>query len=292
VLEVVNSNQLNLAIEAFEIVQQRHQHVDKQWQMRLERAKYEAQLAQRRYEQVDPNNRLVASTLEQRWNDALIEVQDVEEQIANLNEKNVGLDDQQREEILALAKNLPKLWASEKTSSKNKKRFLELLVKDITVTRPQSGIALLQVRWQGGVNEELTVDLPRINSDRWRHDEALVERVRKLALTLSDAEIAQRFNAEGLRSNKGNVFTRSSVSWIRCKHGIPPADKKLEGELTVHEVARQFAVRTSVVYYWIERKIVPARRLNDGSPYWIAINDEKRAELERRVRASKHRKNQ
>jgi hypothetical protein len=209
-----------------------------------------------------------------------------------LNQKNVGLDDQQRKEILALAKNLPKLWASERTSSKNKKRFLELLVKDITVTKPHSGIALLQIRWQGGINEELTVDLPRRSSDRWRHDEALVERVRKLALTLSDAEIAQRFNDEGLRSNKGNVFTRSSVSWIRCKHGIPPADKKLEGELTVHEVARQFAVRPSVVYYWIERKIVPARRLNDGSPYWIAINEEKRAELDRRARESKHLKNQ
>ena len=292
VLEVVNSDQLNLAIEAFEIVQQRHQQVDKQWQMRLERAQYEAQLAQRRYEQVDPNNRLVASTLEQRWNDALIEVQDVEEQIAQICQKRFGLDTQQREEILALAKDLPKLWGSEKTSPKNKKRFLELLVKDITIPRPQNGIALLQVRWQGGVNEELTVKLPRKNADRWRHDDSLIERVRELARTLSDAEIAQRFNDEGIRSNKGNAFTRSSVSWIRCKHGIPPADKKLVGELTVHEVARQFAVRPSVVYYWIEREIVSARRLNDGSPYWIAINDEKRAELERWVRESKHLKRQ
>lgn len=288
VLEVVNSNELNLAIEAFEIVKQRHQQVDKQWQMRLERAQYEAQLAQRRYEQVDPNNRLVASSLEQRWNDALIEVQDVHEQISQLNQNKIGLDDQQRAEILALSKDLPKLWASEKTSAKNKKRFLQLLVKDITVTKRESGIAVLQVRWQGGVNEELTITLPRKNADRWRHDESLIERVRELARTLSDAEIAQRFNDEGLRSNKGNLFTRSSVSWIRCTHDIPPADKKLEGELTVREVARQFAVRPSVVYYWIERKIVSARRLNGGSPFWIAINEEKRVELERRVRESKH----
>ena len=163
-----------------------------------------------------------------------------------------------------------------------------MLVKDITVSKPESGIAVLQVRWQGGVNEELTITLPRKNADRWRHDASLIERVRGLARTLSDAEIAQQLNDEGLRSNKGNLFTRSSVCWIRCTHQIPPADKKLEGELTVHEVARQFAVRPSVVYYWIERKIVSARRLNRGSPYWIAINAEKRAELERRVRESKH----
>jgi DNA invertase Pin-like site-specific DNA recombinase len=288
VLDVINSDQLNVAIEAFEIVQQRHQQIDKQWQMRLERAQYEAQLAQRRYEQVDPSNRLVASSLEQRWNDALIEEQDVRDQISQLNQKRCDLDEQQRAEILALAQNLPKLWASEKTSSRDKKRILELLVKDITVTRPESGVALLQVRWQGGVNEELAITMPRKTSDRWRHDESLIERVRELARTLNDAEIAQRLNDDGLRSNKGNSFTRSSVSWIRCKHAIPPADKKLESELTVHEVARQFAVRPSMVYYWIERKIVSARRLNGGSPYWIAINEEKRDELERRVKESKH----
>ena len=292
VLQVVNPKQLTLAIEAWEIVQQRHQQIDKQWQLRLERAQYDAELAARRYEQVDPSNRLVASTLEQRWNDALMEVQDVRDQISDLQQQQYELTQPQRDEVLALAQNLPKLWNSENTSAKDKKRFLKLLIKDITVSKPDRRTALLHIRWQGGVHEDLTISLPLKNADLWRHDESLVERVRVMARTMSDAEIATQLNHEGLRSNKGNAFTRSSVSWIRCKHQIPPVDKKRESELTVQEVARQFGVRQSVVYYWINRQIVPARRLNSGSPYWIAITSEKRIELNKWVQESKRLKRQ
>ena len=130
------------------------------------------------------------------------------------------------------------------------------------------------------------IQLPRPPAERWRHSEALVQRVRELAREYSDDEIATQLNAAGLRSNKGNAFTRSSVSWIRYKHRIPPADKKKPGEQTVHEVSQQFGVSPSVVYYWIANKIVTARRLNHGSPYWIAITPQKKRELEKWVRQS------
>ena len=155
VLEVLNDEQIDLAISAFDIVCQRHQKIDAQWKMRLQRAEYEAELAQRRYEQVDPNNRLVAATLEQRWNDALIELQDVKDQIDRLEQKSRRLTSQQRAEVLELAQNLPKLWHNTATAWKDKKRILQLLISDITVTKPEQRIALLQVRWQGGVCEEL-----------------------------------------------------------------------------------------------------------------------------------------
>ena len=100
VLEVLSSEQIQLAIDAFEIVSRRHEQIDAQWKMRLERAEYEAELAQRRYEQVDPNNRLVAATLEQRWNDALIELQDVKDQIDRLQQESRRLTSQQRDEVL------------------------------------------------------------------------------------------------------------------------------------------------------------------------------------------------
>lgn len=279
VLDVVNQEQIDLAMKAYEIVQQRHHQIDAQWQMRLQRAEYESQLAQRRYEQVDPNNRLVASTLEQRWNDALIELQDIQEQITDLQRKTQAITSQQSDEVLALAQDLPKLWRSERTSWKDKKRFLQLLIADITVKKSEHRQAILQVRWQGGSCEELVVELPRPTADRWRHDEALVERVRELAREYTDAEIATQFNANGLMSNKGNTFTRSSISWIRHKHGIETVDKKQSGELTVKEVAQRFGVSPGVVYYWIACKLIQARRLNDGSPYWIAITSEKQEEL-------------
>ncbi len=142
------------------------------------------------------------------------------------------------------------------------------------------------VRWQGGLCVDLAVDLPRRTCDIWRHDESLVNRVRELAQQFSDEEIAAKLNAEGLKSAKGNRFTRSSVSWIRHKHHIAPVNKRKTDELTVKEVATQFGVSHNVVYYWISRQMVTARRLNNGSPYWITLDARKCQELKKWVRES------
>ena len=286
VWQVVNENHLNLALDAYDILQQREQQISTQWKLRLQRAEYEVQLAQKRYEQVDPENRLVASTLEQRWNDALIELEDVQNQIAELQQREHVITSRQRDEVLKLAQDLPRLWKSKATSAKDKKRILQLLIQDITVEKPKRGKVILHLRWQGGQCEDLAVELPRPAAERWRHSESLVQRVRELARDYSDTEIATQLNAEGLKSNKGNPFTRSSVSWIRHKHAIPPVDKKQAGEQTVQEVSQQFGVSPGVVYYWIAHKIISARRLNNGSPYWITINSQKERELEKWVRES------
>jgi len=285
ILEVVNQEQIDLALEAFEILQGREQQISGQWKLRLQRAEYDAQLAQKQYDQVDPDNRLVASTLERRWNDALVELEQVKQQIAELTAGQQVITPEQRDEVLALARDLPKLWHASETSSKDKKRILQLLLSDIAVEkRPRQ--ALLHLRWQGGLCEDLVVDLPRRTCDLWRHDESLVHRVRELAQQFSDEEIAAKLNAEGLKSAKGNRFTRSSVSWIRHKHHIPPVDKKKPDELTVNEVATQFGVSHNVVYYWISRQMVTARRLNNGSPYWITLDERQCQELEKWVRES------
>jgi hypothetical protein len=286
VWEVVNEEHLNLALDAYDILREREQQISTQWKLRLQRADYEAQLAQKRYEQVDPENRLVASTLEQRWNDALIELEDVQNQIAELQQQENIVTSQQREDILKLAADLPQLWKCSTTSTKDKKRILQLLIQDVTVAKPERGRVILHVRWQGGQCEDIDVRLPRPAAERWRHDDALVQRVRELAQNHSDDEIGAKLNAEGLKSNKGNAFTRSSISWIRHKHGIPPVDKRKPEERTVQDVAQQYGVSHGVVYYWITNKIITARRLNRGSPYWITISEQKEKELEKWVRES------
>jgi hypothetical protein len=286
VLQVVNDEEIDVALEAYDILQQREQQISGQWKLRLQRAEYEAQLAQRQYDQVDPANRLVASTLESRWNDALIELEQVKQQIADLYREQNVVTTRQRDELLSLARDFHTLWNSPATSPKDKKRLFQLLLKDITVEKPERFRAVLHVRWQGGLCEDLMVELPRPTSDRWRHSDTLVNKVRELARQYSDGEIATQLNAEEITSAKGNRFTRSSVAWIRYKHQIPPAQKKQPDELTVAQVARQFGVSHNVVYYWIERNIIPARRLNRGSPYWITIDQRKAQELEKWVRES------
>ena len=229
---------------------------------------------------------MVAATLAQRWNDALIELQDVKDQIARLQQESRRLTSQQRDEMLGLAQNLPQLWHNTAAAWKDKKRILQLLISDITVKKPEQHAALLQVRWQGGACEAIRVELPRPIADRWRHDDALIERVRELAETLDDAQIAARLNDEGLTTNKGNPFTVKSIKWIRHKHNIARVDDRKDGELTVKEVAERLGVSPGVVYYWIDKGLLTGRRHNAGSPYLLAITPDIERELAKRVAQS------
>ena len=105
--------------------------------MRLERAEYEAALAERRYQEVDPSQRLVASTLERRWNDALLHLEDLKEQAAEFQRQEARVaTPEQKAKVLALAKDLPRVWHAPTTQAKDRKRMLRLLIKDITVEKP------------------------------------------------------------------------------------------------------------------------------------------------------------
>jgi hypothetical protein len=281
VVEVVNSDQIHLALEVLHELEQRDEGLTGQWRMRLQRADYEAQLAQRRYEQVDPANRLVAASLEQRWNEALNRLEETRQEFADFQRGHgLAVTAEQRVEILVLAKDFRRLWNASTTSAKDKKRMLRLLVKDITVERlTEPRQVLLHVRWQGGAYEDITTDLPLPIADRLRYPREIVERVRRLATDQTDGEIADSLNLTGCRSAKGKPFTRAMVAWIRYKHRIPAPELKRPEELTVAQVAEKFDVSPGVVYYWIERGLVLARRRNRGSALWITLD----LEMERRL---------
>ena len=159
--------------------------------------------------------------------------------------------------------------------------MLRLLVKDITVERLADGRqVLLHIRWQGGACEDLTVNRPLRIADRLRYPEETVEQVRRLAADRTDDEIADTLNQQGCRSAKGKPFTQSMIAWIRYKHRIRAPELKRPEELTVAEIAEKFDVTPGVVYYWIERGVVLARRRNRGSPLWVTLD----LETERRLR--------
>ncbi len=285
VLEILRPEQIEIAVRAVQELERRSQAVDQQGRMRIERLEYQAQLAQRRYEEVDPANRLVAGTLEQRWNDALVELKNAQAELHRTREQQgLELTEEQKAQLRALAEDLPKLWNSPTTSAPDRKRMLRLLLKDITVEKRRAERkAVLHIRWQGGAVEDLSLDLPVPAPDKVRYPEALVHRIRALAANLTDTQITAILNEEGLLSAKGKRFTRNMVSWIRYRYDIPAPCLKSLDELTVNGVADRLGVRPGVIYYWIERGQLPARRLETGKPYWIRLGVEKEAELRARV---------
>jgi DNA invertase Pin-like site-specific DNA recombinase len=281
VLEILRPEQVEIALRAVKELERRSQSVDQQWRMRIERLEYQAQLAQRRYEEVDPSNRLVASTLERRWNDALEQLKTAQEELhRDRQQRGLELTEEQKAQLRALAEDLPKLWKSQTTSAQDRKRMLRLLIKDITVEKQSAQRkAVLHIRWQGGAVEDLSRELPLPAPDKVRYPEALVNRVRSLAANMTDGQITANLNQDGLLSAKGKRFTRSMVSWIRYRNDIPAPSPKSSGELTVGEVADRFGVRPSVVYYWIARGHLSVRQLDSGKAYWITLGADKEAEL-------------
>ena len=288
VVEVINAHQIQLALDVLHELEQRDESLQGQWRMRLQRAEYEAQLAQRRYEQVDPVNRLVAASLEQRWNEALSRLEETRQELADFQRgHSMAITTKQRAEILALAKDLPRLWNAPATPAKDKKRMLRLLVKDIAVERlTEPRRVLLHIRWQGGASEDLAIDLPLRIADRLRYPGEIVERIRRLATEQADAEIADTLNQQGCRSAKGKSFTQSMISWIRYKHRIPAPTLKRPEEMTVVQMTEKFDVTPNVVYYWIERGVVLARRRNRGSALWITLDPETERRLQQWVEKS------
>jgi hypothetical protein len=274
VLKVLQPAELELALAALRELESRDQAIMRQWQMRLERAEYEVALAERRYQEVDPSNRLVAGTLERRWNDALVHLEDLKKQAAEFQRQEARIVTlEQKAKVLALAKDFPHLWHAPSTHDKDRKRMLRLLIKDITVEKlPEPRQLSVHIRWHGGASTDLSIPLPPKAADQFRYPFAMVDRVRELAHELLDAQIADQLNQEGHVSAKGNSYTVPIIRWIRWRYQIPtPALKKPE-ELTVQQVAKHFAVSEGVVYYWIEHSVIHARRLNDRMPYWITLS--------------------
>ena len=293
VFKVLKPAELELALAAMDNIEQRDQAIMRQWQMRIERAGYDCALAERRYEEVDPSNRLVAASLESRWNAALLHVDEVKVQAATFQNRNARLvTAEQKTKVLALARDLPRVWRAPTTQSKDRKRMLRLLIADITVEKlVDTRQVVLHVRWQGGACSDTTLALPLPIAERLRYTPQVVERIRELSQQLSDPQIVEALNQQGLRSSHGLPFTLSMVKWIRYRYGVPLTSLMRPGELTVQQLAQRLGVGIGVVHYWIKHGTIEARQLDGRGPWWITVTGQQEVELRDYVRNSMRLKN-
>jgi DNA invertase Pin-like site-specific DNA recombinase len=225
--------------------------VDRLASHQVERARYEADLARRRFLKVDPDNRLVADELEAEWNRklrALGEAQ-AEYERRRQSEKS-SLDEQQRARILALSSDLPKLWNEPTTPDRERKRMVRLLIEDVTLTKGRPVIA--QVRFRGGATTSLKVP-PALSAWELRQTSPqVVAEIDKLLDHHTDAQIAPILNAHGFRSGTGKPFQPWTVYRIRKGYKLRDRYQRLRaaGMLDRREIAARLGVAADTIKVW------------------------------------------
>jgi hypothetical protein len=283
-LETIRPPEIELGLAVLLETERQSEDVDRQWKLCLERAHYEARLAERRYKAVDPDNRVVARTLESEWNDKLSEVERLEREYGEVREREqLDLDDADRARILALAQDLPKVWKAKTTTHAERKNLLRMVVREVSLTpidvpRRETSI---QVLWQTGAVSELSVPRQGRYEAVTTPQEAL-ELVRELfAQGKTDAEIAVELNSRGLCTGAKRAWNPAGVRLVRYDHdlyrvspkGHRAPDRNEEGLWSAHAVAAHLGVKPSLVRFWartgvLEPVIVGGR----GRPHWFRID--------------------
>ncbi len=254
-----------------------------QWRRQVERARYDASRAERRYLAVDPDNRLVARGLEADWEQALRTLADAETELAGretARPKTLTLHE--KSAILALGDNVAAIWDAVTTTERDRKELLRTLLDEVVIRVDRDAKrAELTLRWRGGALTELTVALPRQAPPKTRTSEDTVALVRRLAVQHPDTAIAGILNRQGRTSARGQAFTASIVSSLRTHWKIPchqsdcaPDDS---APVTVAEAARELGVVASTVHRWINDGFIPAEQTTAGAPWRIQLTDELRA---------------
>jgi len=271
-------------LAAAEHLETGHQTALAQLRRQLEQARYGAGRAERRYRAVDPDNRLVARSLEADWNTALTAVTAAEADLTRAEHQHPkALTQAERATILALGADLPQVWAAPSTTDKDRKQLLRTLLDEVTISLTRdttTGRADLILHWKGGAITDLTIAIKR-KPPKIRTDEDTVDLVRRLATHYPDAVIAGILNRQGRRTPRGLSYTATRVQGLRhywkidCHH---PDGQPREGPLlTIADAAAELGIAPSTLHRWLGDGFVAGDQPTPGAPWRIRMTDQLRA---------------
>ena len=263
-LESVTPLTLEGALQVQKELENRFNEADKLRKQQVVRAEYEANLARRRFMQVDPDNRLVADTLEAEWNEKLRHLQDASDYYeTHRRRESDKLKNAQQKEVLKLAKDFPKLWKNPRTPVREKKRMIRFLIEDVTMIRGEN--ITLHVRFKGGATKKLKIPLPLKGWQYNLTDQKIVEIVDELLPDHTYSEIATILDKRGYKSGQGHRIDRNVVKGITHKYKLKTRFARLRatGKLTVDEVASLLGVTAATVRRWAKKDLIKTYPYND-----------------------------
>lgn len=283
VLEALVPDKLALALAALEQLEQEDAALRHQWALRLERARYEAERARRQYDAVEPENRLVARSLERQWEEALRRLEHMEQAAQAQHRQQQGVvTAENRRAILDLGEDLPALWHAPSTTAADRKQLLRLIVKEVILDQTRArGKVWFQMNWQtGAITQHWLVRHVHAYPEH-AELEVLQDRVRALnAEQKLDAEIAAILNAEGFRTARGGPFTSNIVWIVRKQWDIPTVNPASNPErwpdsaYSIHSAAAAIGVFPGTIYQWLYHGLLHGEQIAKGLPWKIYLTDE------------------
>ena len=244
----------------------------RQLELALSQARYEADLARRQYDAVDPAYRLVAAELERRWNERLAEVQRLEERLETARTSRPGaVTAEEQVRLMALGADLASAWHHPGATAETRKRLLRTAIVEI-VARLQDDCIALVIHWRGGDHTQLSVPKNRPGRHRWSTASSVEELIRALARQQPDSAIAATLNRCSLRTTKGNTWTEARVRSFRNAHHIPvhrPGEMAERGELSLEETADRLKVSKMTILRLIGSGTIQAHQACKGAPWAI-----------------------
>ncbi len=292
ILRAVEGNAIEAALEVAARIAEQQQERHRALSLELEQARYEARLAARRYEAVDPDNRLVAAELEARWNAALCAVGDVERRLRENELPANAPMIPDKETLSSLAQDLPAVWNASATDMRLKQRIARILIEEIVADVDDAAAEIvLLIHWTGGRHSELRMKKNLTGRHRRCTDLETVEVLRRMAGRFPDDQIAATLNRLGLRTGTGNTWNEGRVRSVRCYHSLPAyaAENRNPHTVTLEEASERLHISHNVVRRLIEENRIPATQVVPWAPWEIPLAAIESDDLVREVATLKRR---
>jgi DNA invertase Pin-like site-specific DNA recombinase len=295
-LEALLPDRIAIAVATLGQMEEEARQLERQWSLRRERARYEAERARRQYDAVEPENRLVARSLERAWEDKLRDLETIEQEYRRWRcAIPLVLDDADREALQLLAENLPAVWKAAGTSADERKRILRFIIREVVLDQKRArGQVWLKILWQTGAATEHGLQRCVQSYDG---DYAELDRLRQRVTALNaagkmDKEIAAALNEEGLRSARGRSFTNETVWLLRQRWGIstvkingvgPNPPQWLDGTYSVQGAAALIGVTPQTIFDYLGAGLLTGRQRAKGQPWQIDLSTQQLDSLRKRL---------
>jgi DNA invertase Pin-like site-specific DNA recombinase len=278
VLKTIRPAAISAAIAAEAKLMTMASERQQQLELALEQARYEAARRERQFNAVEPENRLVRRELETLWNQALAKAEQLEQELQPEREKQRPLSDAERQQLYALADDLPRLWQLPATDARTKKRIVRTLIEGI-VAKAETEHHSLTIRWSGGVHTEIRLPRQPHGPSARQTSREVVELVKELVVICDDKDIARILNRCGLKTGAEQSWNQARVKWLRQANAIAAFSERHAatlGTINLRQAAEQLQISPDAVHRLIKAGVITAKQIVRYAPWMIP-----RAELEK-----------